>query len=194
MTVIEAINLAIGVIEIMLVGLILRGSWSIRREIPAFVWAICAFFTIDALVAINRSELMWERSETFILATMLDLISLVVLAYIFFNAKRIANVIISVSDQARYRKLEYERARREYTQVVRHRIMNPVTVILGATETLRAGALDDKELTERLLLAIDEAAQVIRDETLTPERRDELERDLDALPHVDESQVVDFTD
>jgi signal transduction histidine kinase len=182
MNTIDVANLVAGLVELSVVGLILWESRELGVKRPPLIWGLCIFFAIDALIPITRSELLWRQTEHFAIATALDIASLVVLMLVLANARHLTRAALATVNLAEYRAAEYERARRDYTQVVRHRVMNPVTVILGAADTLRAGALANKELTERLLVAIEDSARAIQNETLVPERRDDLERGLDALP------------
>lgn len=185
MNLLNVLNALLFVIETFFIILLLRETRLIGRKIPPVMWALAGFFAIDALVALNRSELVWSRSESFVYATTFDIAALLMLGVVFLNARNLARAAISSVDLARYRAAEYERARRDYRQIVRHRIMNPLAVVDGAARTLQAEHSLDSDTREQLLQAIIDSAQVLKDVTLEPERRDELERDLDALPRDD---------
>ena len=183
-------NFATGLAELAMVVLILWESRALGRNRPKLLWGLCAFFAIDAVIPITRSELLWHRTEHFGIATTLDIAVLAILVIVIANARKLTHAAMATVSLARFRADEYDRARHDYTQVVRHRVMNPVTVILGAAETLRCGAIKNDELAQSLLAAIIESAQVIQDEALVPERRDHLERDLDAMPHLKDGVVI----
>jgi signal transduction histidine kinase len=186
MSLVGAVNIVVAVIELLIVALIIREGRTFGRGAPPVLWAIAAFFVADALVAVNRSEIFWDVSGRFYKATILDVIALSALVFIFIHIRSLTRAAVATLDLAEYKAVEYERARRDYTQVVRHRVMNPVTVIIGAGETLRAGAIDDPELSIRLIGAIVDSARAIENETLAPERRDDLERELDPVPRIEE--------
>lgn len=188
MDIIAVTNIGIVVLELLLVGLMLRETWRLGRARPPVIWGLVAFFTIDGMVALNRSELFWARSERLANATALDLLALFVLVFVVVQARGIARTAAATLDLARFRAQEYDRARRDYTQVVRHRMMNPLTVIDGAARTLQAGESLDAATRDSLLQAIRESAQVLKDTTLEPERRDELERELQAVPRERDGQ------
>jgi signal transduction histidine kinase len=185
MTTVQTINLIIGLIEIVLVISIVLEARRLNHVRSAMVWGFIGFFAIDALVAINRSEVLWQRSESFAKATVLDALALVVLVAVLVQSRTIVRGAAATVDLARLRAADYERARRDYTQVVRHRMMNPLTVIEGAARTLEAETKLDPGLRRDLLKTIIDSALVLKETTLEPEKRDSLERGLTAVPQSD---------
>jgi signal transduction histidine kinase len=179
-----AVNIVVAVIELLIVALIIREGRKFGTGRPPMLLAIAAFFIADALVAVNRSEIFWDVSGKFYKATVLDVLALTALVFVFVHIRSLTRAAAATLDLAEYKAVEYERARLDYTQVVRHRVMNPITVIIGAGETLKAGAISDPQLASRLLDAIIESARTIESETLAPERRNELERELDPVPRM----------
>lgn len=89
---------------------------------------------------------------------------LAVLLLIFILAKisQVVTALVIAKDESHYRAVEYERARRHYTQIVRHRVINPVTVITGSAHTLKTGTVcGDPEIHGQLCDAIiDKATEV----------------------------------
>lgn len=77
---------------------------------------------------------------------------------------------------------EYERALYHYTQLVRHRMANPLQVICGALQTLleRPG-MEDSDRVE-LLEAAHEQAKVLSRICLEPEVLADVERGLEPRP------------
>lgn len=188
MTTIETINLIIGTVEMALTATIAHEAWRLRQLRSVAIWGFIGFFAIDALVAINRTELLWKRAEQLTIATVLDLLALIVLVSVFTLGRKLVRGAVATVDLARYRVYEYERARRDYTQIVRHRMMNPLTVIEGAARTLEAETTLEPELRRKLLSTIVECAVALRETTLEPEQRNGLERDLDAVPRSPEDK------
>jgi signal transduction histidine kinase len=182
---VQIVNAITGVVELAIVVALVVEARKVGRGVPPIVWGLVAFFIIDALVAGNRSELFWERSDTFIIATALDVIALSILLVVFLNARHLARAAISTIDLAAYRAEEYERARLDYHQIVRHRMMNPLTVIEGAAQTLKSGASDSPEIRDQLCEVITNMTRELHEMTLEPERRDVLERGLQAVPRDD---------
>lgn len=144
---------------------------------------VAAFFAIEALVSLSRATgpAVAAPSTTSILV--LELLGTVSAIAILLVSARLVDAVLAVVDAARTRAAEYERARRDYSQVVRHRINNPLTVIRGAAQTLEA-EIADHETRHRLRLAIIEAARVLEEISLGPERLGAEEHELDAIAHV----------
>jgi signal transduction histidine kinase len=95
-----------------------------------------------------------------------------------------------VAEQTRLDAVEFARARRDYEQLVRHRIGNPLTVVQGVAHTLAHHPhLDDEvrtALLDSLLAAADELASVSLDAT---QQRPE-ERDLQPLPRTSPNRAA----
>lgn len=146
-------------------------------------WGLVAFFSIRVLSRLNDSpDVGFHADDT--LEVALDLLSVAVLAYLLSQVGRTARLLVVLHDEARYRAEEYERARRHYVQVVRHRMFNPLTVIQGVAQTIRSGAVKAPVVVEGLCDSLIAMADELEQLTLEPERRDDLERELDAVPHV----------
>jgi signal transduction histidine kinase len=111
------------------------------------------------------------------------------LAIVLTEVPALVSAIKGAVDDARVRQEEYDRALAHYTQLVRHRVMNPLTVISGAAETIRAGLADEPALRDQLCGAIIDGAGEIERIALEPERRGAEERELDAVPRVPERRT-----
>ena len=78
---------------------------------------------------------------------------------------------------------EYERARRDYEQLMRHRIANPLAVVDGGIDTLlRYGDQIDDSTRRDLLLAMADSTRRLRDFTPDPASRTTEEVNLHATP------------
>lgn len=183
---VHTINVVVAFIEFVIVVLMVHEARRLRGGKSSVILGLGVFFLIDALITLNRSEVIWHRSESFIFATGLDVLALLVLVVVFLNARRIAEAAVAIVDMAGYRAREYERARRDYTQVVRHRILNPVTIIRGAAVTLDANDSLDAATRHELLRAIIDSSKVIENVSLEPERLGFEEHGLEATPRIEE--------
>lgn len=181
----HGIELILGLLNGTVAAIILlRGRSSGRMAIPLMVLA--SFFTIRAFARMSAAFDVDDSSVVSVgVGQALDVLLVAALVGILVTIERVMRGVAAVEDAARYRKEEYERANRHYTQVVRHRMMNPIAAIRGAALTLR----DRPEITDptrgQLLDAIIDGCGELEQVSLVPERRDELERDLDAVPRID---------
>jgi signal transduction histidine kinase len=87
-------------------------------------------------------------------------------------------------DDAELRAQEYERARRDYTSLLRHRIANPLMTIEGAARTLKARRGDD-EKREQLFETIIEASKNLEKISLEPRARSDEELELEPAPRIE---------
>ncbi len=177
MTATQALGLTIASLNLAMVIALTRFLPRFWREMPWLV-ALTAYF---ALRTAKRFVGAANHHEAIGLDLYLDLILLPVLVLIIVASNRMIAGFQAARDEAEYRRDEYERARRDYEQLVRHRLFNPLTVVRGAAMTLKAGVPDD-QVRDSLLDAICDAADAIQNTTLEPERRSGEEHTLDAVP------------
>lgn len=170
----------------VLVGgfIILRSRrWLGRLSLP---WiALGMFFVLRAVARLYDAIYAGDPDrDAQALGLLVDGLLAVALIVVLFTSDNIIRSVTAQVDAARYRAQEYERARRHYEQVVRHRLFNPLTVIKGAAVTLRDEPRLDPISREQLLDSIIDASDTLETVSLVPERRDELERELDAIPRL----------
>jgi signal transduction histidine kinase len=170
-----------GIVELSIAVLILLGVRSRLGRVAPIAWLIVSYFTIEALVSFNRVFAVTDQAGTLSRVVILEIIGTVIVVFMLSNASRIVDAIAFTVDEARYRAAEYTRARYDYTQVVRHRIANPLTVIKGAAHTLDIGELDE-EVRHTLRRAIIDAAQQLEEISLEPTRQGKEEYEFDAIP------------
>lgn len=72
------------------------------------------------------------------------------------DSNRVIGIIIIIQDVTEIRRLE--RMRSEFVANVSHELKTPLTSIKGFVETLKAGALEDREASERFLNIIEDEA------------------------------------
>jgi signal transduction histidine kinase len=171
-----------GVVELAVAILILLGVRARLGRIAPFAWLIVSYFLIEALVSFNRVFVLTDQQGTLARVVILEMVGSVIILLILAYASRIAGAIAFVVDEARFRAAEYARARYDYTQVVRHRIANPLTIIKGASQTLDIGELNE-EMRHALRLAIYQAAQQLEEISLEPTRQGDEEHEFDAVSH-----------
>jgi signal transduction histidine kinase len=178
----ESTNLLIGAAYLAVSLLLIYEARRLRIGTPPLLLLLVAFFAVLGLGRLADPDPLLGSSP--VLAGVLGVASLLVLVVVAANARRIARAVLQAFRDARGREREYERARGEYAQLVRHRMFNPLTVIRGAAQTLQSGAADGAARDE-LLRAIVEATEELERVTLEPERRSAAESDLDAVPRVE---------
>jgi signal transduction histidine kinase len=146
---------------------------------------VAAYFVTESLVSLSRATDVRAPGDSVSWVLAFELVGTATAIAILMFASRIVGASLTLLEGARQRAAEYERARHDYEQVVRHRINNPLTVIKGAAQTLEAEIVDDAT-RHQLRLAIIDAARVLEEISLAPERRGGEEHELDAIPHVPE--------
>lgn len=107
------------------------------------------------------------------------------------NGNQIVGVLLLFEDITEFRSLE--RIRQDFVANVSHELKTPLTSIKGFAETLKNGAMDNKELREKFIDIIDvEAARII---SLTEDllSLSEIEANTDML-RVDEINVYEVVD
>lgn len=91
-----------------------------------------------------------------------------------------------VREPARVAAAEYRRALLDYTQLVRHRLANPLTALTAGVQTLRDLDQDlDRETRLEILDAMIETAARLERTVLHPELETGVEGELRAVPDVD---------
>lgn len=175
----EITNLIAAAATIVIGALVIREMARLRLGFPQLGMILVAFFFALALDRAAAPDPILSYSVE--LDAVTDLLLIALLGALLFRARGLAQGLIATVDEARLRAEEYERARHDYSQLVQHRLANPLTAVYGAAETLQRDDID--EATRKHLLAtIVEGAQRIEELGLGPERRGVEERELDAIP------------
>ncbi|MGA9762287.1 MAG: hypothetical protein WBQ14_07690 [Gaiellaceae bacterium] len=177
------VNLFAGFTQIAIAMAVVFELVRLRRGVPRVALFLIAFFVVDGLVAINRPDsLLWSNST---LDSVLTLIDMVVLLGLLFYVQRLVRGALRTVDEAKLRAREYERARRDYARLVRHRIANPLMTIGGAARTLRARRGDEAR-REQLLESIIEASENLEQLSLEPRAKSAEESELEPVPRIEE--------
>lgn len=108
---------------------------------------------------------------------------LVALGWLLVSLTSLVRVQVRERARAREAQGEYDRARHDYQQLVRHRIANPLAAVIGGLETLAAIDLDPR-CREVLLRSTLEQAQRLGSIMLDPSRLGDEEHDLRPVPRI----------
>lgn len=174
-------------IFIALAGLNICMALSLARFLPRFwrelPWLVplIAYFSVRALKRVL--EIIDGKLHESAIDFFIDFILAGTLIALLLNSDNMIRGFQAIRDLASYRAAEYERAHRQYTQLVRHRIANPLTVILGSVQTLQQKQTSP-EIEQELLANITTAALEIQDVSLAPQTQSDEERELDAIPNL----------
>ena len=177
------VNLIGGVAQIAIAVAVIFELLRLRRGLPLVALLLIAFFVADGLVAINRPDALLGYSPT--LDAVLTLTVVVVLLGLLVSVRRLVRGAMQAVDEANVRASEYERARRDYARLLRHRIANPLTTIGGAARTLLAKRGDEAR-REQLLESIIEASESLERISFEPRPRSAEESELEPLPQIEE--------
>jgi signal transduction histidine kinase len=177
------VNLIAGVTQIVIAIAVIFELAILRRGIPRVAVLLVAFFVVDGLVAINRPDSLLGSSAT--LDAVLTVIDMAVLLGLLVYVRRLVRGALQTVDEAKLRAQEYERARRDYARLLRHRIANPLMTIGGAARTLRAKRGDEAK-REQLLDSIIEASKSLERISLEPQANSVEETSLEPAPKVEE--------
>lgn len=159
------------------------------RELP-WLGVLVAYF---ALSQIRGTQHIFQMMSTdgspppMILSNLdlaINIAGLAVMGILALSTGKLVRGLRESHSAAKHREREYERAHRHYTQLIRHRIVNPVTVIRGAAITLqpRDGVNLDEATTAMLLDAVLEASDAIEAATFVPQTVTSSEAELNPVP------------
>lgn len=176
----RALDVSIGVLELVLVVFVVA---HFRRIARPFFWviALMAFF---ALRGFERIYVGFGGYQPFELELALDALVLAILALLVAGLRPTVLALRSFQVRARERQREYERALRDYRALARHRLANPLTVILGGLETISRRDLDP-DLRERITELVRAEARRLETIALDPEPVEEVEQELHPKPELE---------
>jgi signal transduction histidine kinase len=174
-----ALDLAVGSLELLLAGVVLR---QIGRFGRAFPWlaALMVFFLARAA---DRIYAAFAQGEP--LGVAIDGLLIAVLLLFIVGLERTANALQAAQDDALHRRDEYARALRDYKQLARHRLANPLTAIRGGIQALREIPELDPETQQQLLDAVDKEARRLEKLALEPAVASAEEQGLEPRPRIE---------
>ncbi len=180
----SALDIVLAVLNFVAAAYLILRVRRLAGHLTIATTALGAFFALRGV-----SRLFEARGVAIVtderIVTAIELLLVAALISVLATLEPVVRGLVAREDAARLRAEEYERARRHYTQVVRHRMMNPLTTIKGGAQTLLVDRAVDPITQARILDAMIEACEELEHVSLEPERRDELERELDAVPNLD---------
>lgn len=176
----QLLEFALGLLYLGLVLVIARRVGRLARAFPWLVVLIVFF----ALRAVERLMVVAEIPMSF-MPMLLHAASVLALFLLVLGSHRLADALEASQERAEVTTREYERALDHYTQVMRHRLANPLTAIRGGVSTLQHVELDDTTRAH-LLEAMEQQARELEAIALHPEREGVEEHELDAVPRVEE--------
>jgi signal transduction histidine kinase len=151
-------------LEVVLALGIVRHLWRSRRRFP---WAIAlaAFFLLRGLDRVTVVALDRQPAP---LGIAVDGLLVAVLAVLLLTIERVARGLDLALDEARLQEGEYRRALADYRTLVRHRLANPITAIIGGVGTLKELSREDRRLRDELLDLIHSEARRLEAVSLDP--------------------------
>lgn len=173
----DAINIAIGILQVLFALVVMR---HIARFGRAFPWllVLIAFFFVRGTDRIYSGISESER-----LGIAVDLVALACVLLLILGIDKTVRALRASQDEAAFRSEEYERALADYRRLARHRLANPITAIRGSISTLRDLDLDE-ETRRQLLETVDAEARRLEQVALDPEVASAEERTLRPTPNL----------
>ncbi|HET8528663.1 MAG TPA: hypothetical protein VFL60_07125 [Gaiellaceae bacterium] len=177
----ETLSLVVAILDI---GLALALLPQLGRFGRAFPW-LAVLMVYFGLRGAERLFFAFTNHESETANLVSDGVLVVVLVLLALGLRRTVSGLRLAVDEAKLRAQEYERALRDYQQLVRHRLANPLMQVRGSALTLRARR---RELTpeeqEQLLELLDEATERLEQVSLDPDELAAEERGLEPTPRV----------
>lgn len=141
---------------------------------------LALFFVFSGLHELSERGPLLPYSAALDLAMTLGVAA--TLLVILPMARGMARSLIEREQVAEHEAREYARAGRHYEQLVRHRLFNPLAVVRGAAETMRARPELDRDTREQLLDSIIEASHRMEHASLHASSEAAEEHELNPAP------------
>jgi signal transduction histidine kinase len=174
----DYVSVFVGLLELALAVVVLSQIARFARTFPWLV-ALVVFFAVRGIDRILTGASV-DVASSFGLAS--DALVAAVLALLIFQLPETVRRLSAAEHSARWREHEYARALRDYRVLIRHRVANPLTAILGSVATLQE--LQDLEQADRasLLDTIKREARAIEHLALDTQAVAPEERGLSPVP------------
>lgn len=174
------LDFAVGALEVALALVVLAQIGRVGRSVP-WLGALTLFFGLRGADHILAGV---SGAEPAIISWLLDGLLLAVLVLLLAGMKRTLVGLKLARDEARVREEEYQRASRDYRRLVRHRLANPITAILGSARTLREMPDLDEATRQELLATISLQAERLAAVSTEPKVMSAEEATLRPLPRL----------
>ncbi|HET7572911.1 MAG TPA: hypothetical protein VFJ77_09640 [Gaiellaceae bacterium] len=175
----EAVGLAVGLLQVILAVVAMRGLVEHRRRFP-WLMLLGVFF---AARGVDRILLAFRAGDNANVNLATDGLTVVILVLLILRLDDTVDGLRRAEDAAVWNRGEYERALADYRTLVRHRLANPLTILRGAVETL---ASRDRELAPedrtRVLSVLRGELDRLEATTLEPQPDRPEERALEPAP------------
>jgi signal transduction histidine kinase len=174
----SGINLILGLAEILLALVVLARLGRLGRSFPWLV-ALAIFFIARGIDRVYVGAL---GREPVIAPVIVDAVLLAVVALLLVGMQRTVLALRRSIDDADWQKSEYERALRDYRSLVRHRLANPLTVVLAGVEMLRHSAAPRSDYERAILEDVYLGVRRLKQISIDPEPLSDEEKQLDGTP------------
>jgi signal transduction histidine kinase len=180
MTARELLSVGVGVTELIIALVVVRHLGRFGRSFP-WLAALMIFF---ALRGADRIYVGFAGDEPFALGLLFDGLLLLVVTLLALTLDKTIRALGAAEEAADYRQEEYARALRDYRRLLRHRVANPLTAILGSAQTLRELRDLDAATRDHLLdVLVDEVVR-LQHVALEPTAVSQEEETLSPRPKV----------
>ena len=153
------VNLLLGFTETLLALIVLLPLGRFWRSFP-WLAALMIFFFARGLGRIYVGTL---GHEPLIAPVITDSFLIAVVVLLILGMRRTVLTLRHSIEDAEWRKSEYERALTDYRALVRHRLANPLTIVMGGVELLRrapARTHEEKAILDDVYLGVRRLEQV----------------------------------
>ena len=182
----SSLDLSVGVLEVVLALVVLGQTVRAGRSTP-WLGALTLFF---GLRGADRIFTGLSGREPGTISWLLDGLLLAVLVLLVAGMNRMLTGLRLARDEARLREEEYARAASDYRRLVRHRLANPITAVLGSARTLQDLPQLDARTRAELLATIVREAERLAAVSTEPRAIAPEETGLRPVPRVPSQRVV----
>jgi signal transduction histidine kinase len=174
----DYLSVFVGLLELVLTIVVVSQIARFARTFPWLV-ALVVFFALRGVDRIVTGAGI-DVASSFALAS--DALVAAVLALLILQLPETVRRLSAAEHSARWREQEYARALRDYRVLIRHRLANPLTAILGSVTTLQEFDDLDHRARASLLDTIQREARAIEHLALDPQTLAPEERGLSPAP------------
>lgn len=176
----QLLELSLALLYLGLVAIIARRTRRIARAFP-WLLVLMAFFVLRSAEGL----FVVAGIPMSVMPMAVHAASVLLLVLLLVGSAQLVEALQSSHERSTHAAREYERALYHYTQLMRHRLANPLTAIHGGIATLQELELD--ATTRRQILdAMELKTRELEQVALHPELLSSEERELDPLPRLSE--------
>lgn len=176
------IPLALGLVQIGIVGFVIGEVLRLGVSFTRLACLLVLLFAVDGFEGVMRAPVLRGMRYHTVLEMALDVAAVLILIGVLLHSRGAVRAVLASLQVAAHHTREYERALHDYTQVMRHRIMNPVAVIRLAALALRDDAIQSSTARQHLIDIVIESTRRIEEMSFDPKVEGEEEEMLHAIP------------